>query len=464
MSASEKTDPEIKKADSARVLHEGKELLYEGSVKRVYQCPDAEDSLLFEFSDDYSVFDWGKMPDCIENKGKALTLIGSWFFEILSKPSFWNEAATSKIWKEKFSADYIEPLLSSSAFQKLSAEGLKTHFLGLVDAKEPSLLLDLEKAACFGSKIAMKVKKALVERPESFSALGQKLFHYPNRRQERQKQEKEKEKEKSSQCSGTGRLIALELVFRFGMPEGSSLKERLEKDPAYARLLGLNEVPRPGEFFDRCVLEFFTKLEPKDRLLSAQEAVLISGLEPAQFSELCLLTQLIALGLYYAFAQKGIELWDGKLEFVLSDASASAEIVLADSIGPDELRLIYKGIHLSKEMIRQVYRGSNWEKNLKEAQDLARKQGRLDWKEICQKELNSTPERLPADAKAVIDRLYPTLANVLSGKPLFHLEGQNIENELESFVEAVGQARTLALKSGSGSSGRPKETETVSAV
>ncbi len=40
---------------------------------------------LFEFSDRYSVFDWGEMPDHIPHKGSSLAIITSHFFEILRK-------------------------------------------------------------------------------------------------------------------------------------------------------------------------------------------------------------------------------------------------------------------------------------------------------------------------------------------------------------------------------------------
>ena len=49
---------------------------YTGSVKNVLASIEDPDSLWFAFTDDYSVFDWGKMPDSITNKGKALALIG----------------------------------------------------------------------------------------------------------------------------------------------------------------------------------------------------------------------------------------------------------------------------------------------------------------------------------------------------------------------------------------------------
>ena len=66
-------------------------LAYDGSVKRVWQCPWDEEALLFEFSDDYSVFDWCKMPDTIKNKGRALAIFGAYFFEKLRGSEFWQQ-------------------------------------------------------------------------------------------------------------------------------------------------------------------------------------------------------------------------------------------------------------------------------------------------------------------------------------------------------------------------------------
>ena len=39
----------------------------------------------FLFSDRYSVFDWGEMPDHIDGKGAALCLMGAYCFEQLEK-------------------------------------------------------------------------------------------------------------------------------------------------------------------------------------------------------------------------------------------------------------------------------------------------------------------------------------------------------------------------------------------
>lgn len=382
-------------------------LAYEGSVKRVWQCPWQEDSLLFQFTDDYSIFDWGKMPETIENKGKSLAVFGAYFFELLARKEFWAE--TLDLGSLPFNREFLNQLDGSAALQQLKNEGLQSHFMSLVN--EAGEKLSLARAAADGDAIFMQVRKATVQRPTPMVALNQNIFHYP-------------QVDRSLKC----RLIPLEVVFRFGMPAGSSLKERLQKDPSYANVLGLSSVPKENEFFDRPVLEFYTKLEPKDRLLSVQEAILISGLEAEQFNELITIAQLCSLALYRQFHNRGIELWDGKFEFILSDS----KIQLADSIGPDELRLLYKGTHLSKELIRQVYRGSKWERSLKEAQRIAKERCDLDWKNICINELKSSPEPFKPNVKDVVDRLYGSLSNHLSQENLF----KNQYN-LDEFVTAA---------------------------
>lgn len=59
-------------------------LLYQGSVKNVRGAAN-DDSLVFEYSDRYSIFDWGEMPDQISHKGAALNLMGYAFFQFLEK-------------------------------------------------------------------------------------------------------------------------------------------------------------------------------------------------------------------------------------------------------------------------------------------------------------------------------------------------------------------------------------------
>ncbi|QLY26891.1 phosphoribosylaminoimidazolesuccinocarboxamide synthase [Bdellovibrio sp. KM01] len=55
-------------------------LLYRGSVKDIYKT---NEGLLFKYSNRYSVFDWGEMPNEIPRKGAALAAMAGLFFDHL---------------------------------------------------------------------------------------------------------------------------------------------------------------------------------------------------------------------------------------------------------------------------------------------------------------------------------------------------------------------------------------------
>ncbi|MGD9681278.1 MAG: phosphoribosylaminoimidazolesuccinocarboxamide synthase [Candidatus Obscuribacterales bacterium] len=386
----------LDKADTRR-------LVYEGSVKRLWQAPGENGLLWFEFTDDYSIFDWGKMPDTIADKGRSLALLGAYFFDTLASGNFWQELSTALESENKqINQDFLASRLHHPVMKALADKGLDHHFKALRE----------ESGALF-----MEVMEAEVLSPEHRIIAGRDLYFYPQLPERRPLR----------------RLVPLEVVFRFGMPEGSSLIERLEADPDYALSLGLAQRPEPGQWFDRPVIEFFTKLEPSDRHLQYQEAAQMSALCPESFETLLELTWDLALALHHIFASCNIELWDGKFEFVAEHGEdGSTRLLLADSIGPDELRLLYKGKHLSKELVRRLYKGTPWELAVREAKKLAKKSPERSFKERCLKDLGQSPQPLSKKEKDLVDRLYPVLANTLKGSEVFAGKG-----DLDSLVTTL---------------------------
>ncbi|MFB6134283.1 MAG: phosphoribosylaminoimidazolesuccinocarboxamide synthase, partial [Halanaeroarchaeum sp.] len=63
----------------------------------------------FEFTDDYSVFDWGKMPDTIPEKGASLCTMGAYNFELLE------EAGVPTHYRGVVSDDEVVPLAAADA-------------------------------------------------------------------------------------------------------------------------------------------------------------------------------------------------------------------------------------------------------------------------------------------------------------------------------------------------------------
>ncbi len=293
-------------------------LIYSGSVKNIYRRKPG--ILEFEFSDAYSVFDWGRMPDAFPEKGKYLATMAAFFFE------------------------------------KLSDIGVQNHFL------------------CFMEPNSIEVKEMNV--------------------------------------------IPLEVIFRFGMPEGSSLKDRLSEE--YMAELGLNphQIPKSGAWLAKPIVEFFTKRESVDRPLTMAEAEKISGLSKEKLLDLKKATLKVAQWLKDFFAKRNLELWDGKFEW----AEKNNQWVLVDSIGPDELRLLSPNskTQISKEFLRIHYRKTSWFKEMIEIKKSSSSQELKDgsWKENVRKKIGEPPA-LPSKTKQTATQLYSVLCQSIVGEPDF---------------------------------------------
>ncbi|MBE8540619.1 phosphoribosylaminoimidazolesuccinocarboxamide synthase [Geoglobus acetivorans] len=271
-----------------------------GSVKDLTVIKKPEDDRTgigrFLFSDRYSVFDYGEMPDLIENKGKALCLISAYFFEILEK------------------------------------DGISTHYIGLVEEEKAKRLDELD-----GAVNEMEVRLVRVVEPErTGSGYDYSIFKNLN----------------------GNYLIPLEVIYRNSLPEGSSVFRRLRKGEIGPEDLGLTEIPTPGSRLEKPVIDFSTKLEDTDRYLRRREALEISGLSEEEFEELAELAEKIDRIITEEVGKAGIENLDGKVEFAL-DENRKLMLVDAVGT-PDECRFSFDGIEMSKEILRKFYRKTEW--------------------------------------------------------------------------------------------------------
>jgi len=340
-------------------------ILFEGSVKNV-RGVKGRAPYIFEYSDRYSVFDWGAMPDLLVNKGDSLAFMGNLFFTLLGNKNNWSSwQAPAKIQKSKI-------------LEKFKRDGVLHHCLGLdVDNEQANLLV----------VNPVQILEPTFDREWDYSAY---------------------------QKRPTNVLVPLEVIFRFGVPEGSSLLSRT-KDSSYCSSIGLSKEPKIGDRFDFPVIEFSTKLESSDRYLPYSEARAIAGMSEEEFQNLIDYTSLVALRLKDLFQNIEIELWDGKFEYAFSK---DRSLMMVDSIGPDELRLIYKGKQLSKERLRTFYRDSSWYHAVAKAKSLASERGTPEWKEICLQELKESPKPLDRRVSESFSLMYQALCNELSQKYL----------------------------------------------
>lgn len=359
--------------------------LYKGSVKDVLGPVEAagHESVVFRYTDAFSVFDWGRMPDSLEGKGTALTILAAELMERLQRPEEWKEF--SKTPEANALRKAVPPGVGTSfneIGEKLKMEGLATHYLGVLEEKDIGGLETVQKVEPRKISSLTKPSRYLVGRrvqvitPHDVRLLGRPVADY-----------------RAVAAAPGPKLVPLEVVFRFSCPAGSSYRERSGGDDG------------PWDF---PVLEMFTKLESVDRLVPWSEALAISGLGASRLQEILLRTAWVAAFLRSLASQAGLELADGKLEW---GQGADGEVFLVDAIGPDELRLSRGGVSLSKEFLREFYRSTDWYGAMKRA----KASGVPDWK----LKTGMDPPRLPPDEKVLATQIYLSLTNVLTGKRWF---------------------------------------------
>jgi phosphoribosylaminoimidazole-succinocarboxamide synthase len=262
----------------------------------------------FHFSDRYSVFDWGKMPDEIPHKGEALCLIGAYFFE------------------------------------KLKDFGIPSHYKGLL---EDGKVLDLKSLKNPSS--VMEIKLVRVIKPLKDKKGN---YYYENFKEEE-----------------GNFLIPLEIIFRNCLPENSSFVQRIKSGQILLSEYGLTQIPPASTILKNPILDFSTKLEPTDRYLKEMEAFEISGLNEEEFQKLKEITHKINNMITEEVSKFGLVHIDGKIEMALDQ---KRNLMIVDVFGtPDECRFFMDGFHLSKEVARVFYRKTDWyeEINLRKSED-----------------------------------------------------------------------------------------------
>ena len=167
----------------------------------------------FFFTDAYSVFDWGPMPDAVPDKGASLCSMGAFNFELLER------------------------------------EGVPTHYRGVV---EDDAIVPFAETTHPPREMAIDLTQ-VPDLPHEGRDYDYDAFH---------------------EAGASNYLIPLEVVFRNRVPVGSSLRRRT--DPA-DHGLDLDEWPDETVALEDPIVEFSTKYEESDRYLDRAEADRIAG-------------------------------------------------------------------------------------------------------------------------------------------------------------------------------------------
>jgi len=257
----------------------------------------------FVFSDRYSVFDWGEMPDYIENKGKSLCISAAYFFE------------------------------------KLERMGIKTHYEGLVEDGEAKKLSEIKNLTD-----TMEVKLVRVLKPLQKNNAYDYSFY---------------KKEQNNF------LIPLEIIYRQSLPKGSSVFKRLNEGTLKLKDLGLETMPVSQQDLEKPFLDVSTKLESSDRYMDWIEAKEISHLSSREMDEIKKITLLINQLINEEAKKIGLKYEDGKIELAFNEQRKFLAVDVLGTL--DECRFTFKGMPISKEITRLYYRKTSWFKELIDA-------------------------------------------------------------------------------------------------
>jgi phosphoribosylaminoimidazole-succinocarboxamide synthase len=209
-----------------------------------------------------------------------------------------------------------------------------------------------------------------------------------------------------------GYLVPLEVIVRYYL--AGSMWDRVKSGQVSAEMLGFSKgktltygIPLPEPHF-----EVTTKLEPVDRLLSTEEALSLSALEPKELGTIRETILKVDAAMQKEVGPRGLIHVDGKKEFAVD---AEGVLMIVDTFGTaDEDRFWDQAaydrgrqVDFSKEFVRQHYRQTGYYDALLKARQAG------------------TPEPpIPALPPLLVDevsRLYTTVYQRLTGEPFVPL-------------------------------------------
>lgn len=327
---------------------------------------------VFEFSDRYSVFDWGEMPDLIPGKGASLCTMGAFNFELLEAegvPTHYVGVRAEPRSGSETSREHGDPRAGSG-----------TETFPLADAADPptEMVVGLTQVPDL----------PFVGDDGTHNGYDYDAYH----------------------AAADGNfLVPLEVVFRNSVPVGSSLRRRREPSEFD---LGYDDWPEDPVELPEPVVEFSTKYEEQDRYLARGEADEIAG--RASVDDLEALARDVNRVVTERAEHAEFTHEDGKIECLYVDG----ELRVADVVGTfDENRFAYEGREVSKEVVRQYYRRADpeWVEAVADAKREADERGIADWRDCCE----ASPDPLPDEIVQATADMYAAGANRYTGHEWF---------------------------------------------
>jgi len=289
---------------------------YEGSVQRLFSVAENDAVMVTQTTARGSVFDVGALFE-IPGHDVNRAVFRHVLYSRLGRAEIWKKVAESIRQATELDSAYRDELLSGS-LEEYREKGASTHHEGMLDALSGEVVREglPENPSTFNV-----VRKYQILKPARCEFLGAHLFDY------------------SGFTHEDGFVVPLEYIVRFGITSASSvfrkyqtLDERARK--AFEKELGVSKALQAWQYLEKPISDFTSKFEPEDRMVSKQEALVMSCLDGDEFVKSGKLAVLGAWAVRQLLEEIGLLLWDIKWEFAKDDR----DIVFVDTIDTDSFR------------------------------------------------------------------------------------------------------------------------------
>ncbi len=344
-------------------LNELGEPFYTGSVQKLYAVKTDDAVMVTQTTNQGSVFDVGALFE-IPGSDVSRAVFRHVLYTEMSKPELWQEVLDGIRASSEVDDVYRDELLTG-AMEDVCERGARTHHEGMIDAKSGEV-------CCAGLPETPSaynvVRKYQILTPDETQFLGAHLYDYSKFPHE------------------DGFVIPLEYIVRFGITSGSSVYRKYLKMDAAARKsfeqeLGVTQALEAWKMLERPVSDCTSKFEPEDRMVSKQEALVMSGLTGDMWVKSGKMAVLGAWFVRHLLDKIGLRLWDIKWEF----AKDGDDVVFVDTIDTDSFRATgfveYDGVtyvmNYNKQSMRDYFliAHSYWTGDIDDAKGRAASEG-----------------------------------------------------------------------------------------
>ena len=285
-------------------------------MQRLFAIRDEPSLMVTQTTERGSVFDVGALFE-IPGHDVNRAVFRHVLYSRMGESAIWEEVRDSIGKSSDLDPDYKIELLSGP-LEEFCRGGAKTHHMGMLDAVTGDMF---ERGLPKNPSPYNVVRRFEILKPTRVDILGASLFDY------------------SVFPKSDGYVVPLEFIVRFGITSASSvyrkyLKMGQAEQKLFEQELGVDDSLQAWQYLSRPITDFTTKFEPTDRMLSKQEALMVSSLSGKGFKDASKLAVLGAWAVRHLVEGMGLSLWDIKWEF----ARQGDELFYVDTIDTDSFR------------------------------------------------------------------------------------------------------------------------------